>query len=69
MAVESNKHGIYEMRFQRLPSLGDSELYDPKTDQLKLKQKFLDHCYGLNLYYNEINKRYFNVCPAFYRFK
>jgi hypothetical protein len=24
---------------------------------------------ALNLYYNEVNKYYYNICPAFYRFK
>ena len=35
----------------------------------KLKLRYFTKFEALNLYYNEVNKYYYNVCPAFYRFK
>ncbi|CDW75782.1 UNKNOWN [Stylonychia lemnae] len=70
--VESENHGLYEIRFQRLPHKGD--YYSQANDQYKinlnqLKLRYYTKFQGLNFYYNEVNKRYYNICPAFYRFK
>ncbi len=35
----------------------------------KLKLRYFTKFEALNLYYNEVNKCYYNICPAFYRFK
>ena len=70
--VESEKHGLYEVRFTRLPNKGDfyNLGLDPKKLNLeKLKLRYFTKFQALNFYYNEVNKYFYNVCPAFYRFK
>ena len=35
----------------------------------KLRLRYFTKFEALNFYYNEVNKYYYNMCPAFYRFK
>jgi hypothetical protein len=70
--VESDGHGLFEIRYMRLPHTGD--LYNisvepSKLNLEKLKLRYFTKFEALNLYYNEVNKHYYNICPAFYRFK
>lgn len=70
--VESEGHGLFEIRYTRLPHTGD--LYNisvepSKLNVEKLKLRYFTKFESLNLYYNEVNKHYYNICPAFYRFK
>lgn len=70
--VESESHGLYEMRFTRLPHRGD--LYSlgvnpASIDMEKLRMRYFTKFQSLNIYYNEVNKHFYNICPAFYRFK
>ena len=70
--VESEQHGLFEIRFTRLPHKGDCYNLGVDPSKLsieKLKLRYFTKFEALNLYYNEVNKYYYNVCPAFYRFK
>lgn len=70
--VESNFHGLYEIRFARLPHKGDYYNLSVEPQKLnlnRLKLRYFTKFQALNHYYNEVNKHYYNVCPAFYRFK
>ena len=70
--VESDSHGLFEIRYTRLPHTGDlsSLSVDPlKLNLQKLKLRYFTKFEALNLYYNEVNKHFYNICPAFYRFK
>jgi hypothetical protein len=70
--VESESHGLFEIRYSRLPHQGDiySQAFDPaKINMEKLKLRYFTKFEALNFYYNEVNKHFYNVCPAFYRFK
>ncbi len=71
--VESEGHGMYEMRFHRLAHKNDLQIamiVDPMhvnidSEKLYYYTKFQ----VLNYYYNEVNKREYLICPSFYRFK
>jgi len=70
--VESDKHGLFEIRHWRLPNQGDSynlAVDGSKIDIERLKIRYFTKFQALNFYYNEVNKYFYNVCPAFYRFK
>jgi hypothetical protein len=70
--VESESHGLYEVRFARLPHKGDFynlALEPAKVNLDKLKERYFTKFQALNLYYCEVNKHFYNTCPAFYRFK
>lgn len=70
--AESEAHGLYEIRFTRLPNKGDfyNLAYEPQKINLeKLKLRYFTKFQALNMYYCEVNKHLYNVCPAFYRYK
>eukprot|EP00347_Sterkiella_histriomuscorum_P005365 403356888 len=70
--VESESHGLYEIRFQRLPQRGDYYSEANEADKVNLnnlKVRYFTKFQAQNFYYNEVNKRFYNICPAFYRFK
>lgn len=70
--VESASHGLYEVRFARLPHKGDFYNLSVEPNKLnldRLKLRYFTKFQALNHYYNEVNKHLYNVCPAFYRFK
>lgn len=70
--VESESHGLFEVRFTRLPQKGDFynlSIVPEKMNLEKLKMRYFTKFQALNFYYNEVNKHLYNACPAFYRFK
>ena len=71
--VESEGHGLFEIRFTRVPVI-DNDHYNQAIDPQKLdvnylRQRYFTRFQMLNLYYNQVNLRYYNICPSFYRFK
>ena len=72
LLVESASHGLYEVRFARLPQLGDSYSLGTNPDSVsvaRLRQRYFTKFQALNLYYGEVSRHFYNVVPAFYRFK
>ena len=70
--MESEKHGLFEIRHIRLPHKGDCynlAVDGNKIDIERLKIRYFTKFQALNFYYNEVNKYFYNICPAFYRFK
>ena len=70
--VESEAHGLFEIRQQRLPHKGDiySLGVDPqRVDVSMLRMRYYTRYQLINYYYQEVNKKIYNICPGFYRFK
>jgi len=73
--VETNEHGLFEVRFHRLAHLNDQnkfELLREDASRITAKEEamqFFEQFSSLSHYYNEVNKMSYNVCPAYYKFK
>lgn len=64
----TENHGVFEVRFHHLPKVKDEK--NPGKEKLEFEaviQKF-EQFSALSVFYAEVNKKFFNLCPAFYRF-
>lgn len=43
--------------------------HDPKVIAKRQVRKMFTKFEGLSFYYNEVNKQFVNLCPAFYHYK
>jgi hypothetical protein len=72
--VETDTHGLFEVRFHRLAHQGDDNVFEHAAEDGQINAfeeacRMYEKFTSLGLYYSEANRISSDYCPAFYRFK
>ena len=73
-AVESDSHGMYEVRIHKLAHLGEDNVFDLQTSDGTISRyedakRLFEQFSCLELYYGQVSKLSQKICPNYYRWK